>query len=193
MCHHRSQYFPNVRFALLLGIGANISSFPNRGLKHDIRLGDIAVSISSNGHSGIVEYDYGKYETDNTFVLKGSLNKPLSILIGVDGAFQEDEIMNKSRLRKILGKITKQPRFAKPESGDVFFDETFRHVQGVMTVLSVWQSILKTLSSVFESCGTIWIAVNPLYAAETTSSHRCQSNSRQSGAMPNTSQYVLVR
>lgn len=121
-----SQQFPNVRFALLVGIGAVIPG----GTERDIRLGDIAVSIPRDGHPGVVEYDYGKYEADGTFVLKGSLDKPHPILISADGALQEDEIMNKNRLRKILKKSTEKAGYARPESDDILFDETFRHVTG---------------------------------------------------------------
>ncbi|TQW01480.1 phytoene dehydrogenase [Cordyceps javanica] len=126
-----SQQFPNVRFALLVGIGAGIPDSSKGGSKRDIRLGDIAVSIPRDGHPGVVEYDYGKYEADGTFVLKGSLDKPHPILISADGALQEDEIMKKNRFRKMLRKIIEKPGYARPESDDILFDETFQHVEGV--------------------------------------------------------------
>ncbi|KAM0425053.1 hypothetical protein ACHAPT_009612 [Fusarium lateritium] len=119
-----SQQFPNVRFALMIGIGAGIPNFP----KYDIRLGDIAVSIPQENHPGVLEYDFGKYEADGKFVLKGSLDKPPSLLISADGSLEEDEMMNRSRLRRILKDITKQPGYARPNKGDVLFDATFHHV-----------------------------------------------------------------
>lgn len=133
-----SQQFPNVRFALLIGIGAGIPSLSegdlissgSKGSRPDIRLGDVAVSIPSDGHPGVVEYDYGKYEADGKFLLKGSLNKPHPILISADGALQEDEIMNKGRMRKTLKKITKQHKYAKPESNDVLFNKKSSHLTG---------------------------------------------------------------
>lgn len=125
-----SQQFPNVRFALLIGIGAGIPSSCTGGSKRDIRLGDIAVSIPQDGHPGVVEYDYGKYKADGTFVLKGSLNKPHPILISADSALQVDEIMNKNQLRKTLKKIIEKPNYARPASDDILFDETFRHIEG---------------------------------------------------------------
>ncbi|KAE8342696.1 hypothetical protein BDV24DRAFT_162228 [Aspergillus arachidicola] len=69
-----NQRFPNVRFALMVGIGAGIPNPPSR----DIRLGDIAVSIPQHNHPGVIQYDFGKYEGDS-FVLKVPLNKPPSI------------------------------------------------------------------------------------------------------------------
>lgn len=95
-----SQQFSNVWFALMVGIEAGIPNLP----KHDIRLGDITVSIPQDNHPGVVQYDFGRYEQDG-FVLKESLDKPPPILISVNGSLEEDEIMNKRPLRKILKEI----------------------------------------------------------------------------------------
>jgi nucleoside phosphorylase len=119
-----SQQFPKVRFAVMVGIGAGIPSLP----KCDIRLGDIAVSIPRDNHPGVIQYDFGKYEQDETFVLKGSLDKPPSILISADGSLEEDEMMNRSPLRRILRDITNRRGYARPKSGDDLFDQTFHHV-----------------------------------------------------------------
>jgi nucleoside phosphorylase len=118
------QQFPNVKFALMVGIGAGIPCLPKR----DIRLGDIAVSIPRDNHPGVLEYDFGKYEADGTFVRKGSLDKPPLILIGADGSLEDDEMMSRSPLRRILRDIAKQPGYARPKGGDVLFYETFHHV-----------------------------------------------------------------
>ncbi|KAF3228066.1 hypothetical protein TWF191_003004 [Orbilia oligospora] len=116
-----SQQFPNVRFALMIGIGAGI---PN---KRDIRLGDIAVSIPRENHPGVIEYDFGKLKKDG-FTLKGCLNKPPSILLSADGQLDEDERMNKRPFRKILRNIIKQPGYERPNTADVLFDPSFHHV-----------------------------------------------------------------
>lgn len=118
-----AQQFPNIRFALMIGTGGGIPSS-----KFDIRLGDIAVSIPRDGHPGVIEYDYGKYERDGKFVLKGSLNKPPPILISADGSLEEDEEMDESPLGAILEGITNKRGYARPESDDVLFEQTFHHV-----------------------------------------------------------------
>lgn len=118
-----SEQFPNVRFALMVGIGAGIPSLPKR----DIRLGDIAVSIPQDNHPGVIQYDFGKYEEDG-FVLKGSLSKPPSILLSADGSLEEDEMMDRSPLRKVLRDITKRPGFARPSTGDILVDQDFDHI-----------------------------------------------------------------
>ncbi|KAJ5502328.1 hypothetical protein N7463_005202 [Penicillium fimorum] len=66
-----SQQFPNVRLALMVGIGAGIPGLPKR----DIRLGDLAVSIPQDGHPGVIQYDFVMYEQGRV-ILKGCLNKP---------------------------------------------------------------------------------------------------------------------
>jgi nucleoside phosphorylase len=118
------QQYPNVRFALMIGIGAGIPRFP----KHDIRLGDIAVSIPRDNHPGVLAYDFGKYEFNGKFNLKGSLDKPPQILISADESLEEDEMMMKSPLQKILKKITKQPLFTRPKSKDILYDPAFPHI-----------------------------------------------------------------
>ncbi|KAE8376670.1 hypothetical protein BDV26DRAFT_282476 [Aspergillus bertholletiae] len=117
-----SQQFPNVRLALMVGIGAGIPS-----PKYDIRLGDLAISIPQDGHPGVIQYDFVKYEKDG-IVLKGCLNKPPPILISADGSLQEDEIMERRPLERVLRKITSLPKFARPETDDILFDENFHHI-----------------------------------------------------------------
>lgn len=118
-----SQQFPNVRLALMVGIGAGIPRFP----KHDIRLGDLVVSISQDGHPGVVQYDFVKYENDKV-ILKGCLDKPPPILISADGLLQEDEMMMKSSLKRSLKKLMSIPMFKRPDTGDILFDENFHHI-----------------------------------------------------------------
>jgi nucleoside phosphorylase len=118
-----SQQFPNVRLALMVGIGAGIPRLP----KHDIRLGDLAVSIPQDGHPGVVQYDFVKYENDKV-ILKGCLDKPPPILISADGLLQEDEMMRKSPLKRSLKKLTSIPMFNRPDTGDNLFDENFHHI-----------------------------------------------------------------
>lgn len=117
-----SQQFPNVRFALMVGIGAGI---PN--LKHDIRLGDIAVSIPQEAHAGVIQYDFGKYELDG-FVLKGCLNKPPPILTSADKWLEREELKERSPLKRALGRINKIPKFSHPNTADILFHDKFHHI-----------------------------------------------------------------
>ncbi|KAL2782465.1 hypothetical protein BJX66DRAFT_351159 [Aspergillus keveii] len=118
-----SQQFPNVRFAVMAGIGAGLPS-----PKHDIRLGDLVVSNPRDGFPGVVQYDFVKRERGKD-TLKGCLNKPPRILISADGSLQEDEIMERHPLRRALRKITNFSRFKRPVTEDILFDESFHHIK----------------------------------------------------------------
>ncbi|KAB8236407.1 purine and uridine phosphorylase [Aspergillus alliaceus] len=118
-----SQQFPNVRFALMVGIGAGIPNLP----KHDIRLGDIAVSIPQGTHAGVIQYDFGKYEREG-FVLKGCLTKPPPILISADNWLAGEELMDRSPIERTLRRITKISKFSAPDTTDILYDKDFDHV-----------------------------------------------------------------
>jgi nucleoside phosphorylase len=47
--------FPNIRIGLIVGISGGTLS-----RKHDIRLGDIVISASSDGKGSMFQYDFGK-------------------------------------------------------------------------------------------------------------------------------------
>jgi nucleoside phosphorylase len=115
----------NIRFALMVGIGAGIPNF------HDIRLGDIAISIPQDSHAGVIQYDFGKYEQEG-FVLKGCLNKPPSILISADKWLAREELkdrrLRRRPLERALERITKIPRFSRPNTDDILFDDKVRHI-----------------------------------------------------------------
>ncbi|KAJ5218822.1 uncharacterized protein N7498_000921 [Penicillium cinerascens] len=101
--------FPNIRIGLMVGIGGGVPS-----QKHDIRLGDIVVSIPGNGQSGVLQYDFGKTIQGQRFQTTGFLDQPPTILrAAVNGlkaqyegeGHQLDEavnqiLRNKPRLRK---------------------------------------------------------------------------------------------
>ncbi|KAL3491549.1 quinon protein alcohol dehydrogenase-like superfamily [Aspergillus germanicus] len=105
-----SHQFPNIRFALMVGIGAGM---PNL---HDIRLGDIAISTPQDSHAG------------RGFVLKGCLNKPPSILISADKWLTREELKDRRPLERALERITKIPSFSRPNTDDILFDDKFHHI-----------------------------------------------------------------
>ncbi|KAI0886603.1 TPR-like protein [Annulohypoxylon maeteangense] len=67
--------FPNLKIGLMVGIGGGVPS-----KEHDIRLGDVVVSIPANGFGGVVQHDMGKNTKDGGWVRTGSLNGPPSVL-----------------------------------------------------------------------------------------------------------------
>ncbi|KAJ5289542.1 uncharacterized protein N7443_009795 [Penicillium atrosanguineum] len=76
-----TQSFPNIRIALMVGIGGGAPS-----LKHDIRLGDIVVGIPGNGESGVLQYDFGKTIQGKGFQPTGFTNQaPVVLRNAVNG------------------------------------------------------------------------------------------------------------
>ncbi|KAF0329473.1 pfs domain-containing protein [Colletotrichum asianum] len=69
--------FPNVRVGLMVGIGGGA---PSQRSGHDIRLGDIVISSPRDGHTGVLQYDFGKTIQDQEFKVTRSLNLPPDVL-----------------------------------------------------------------------------------------------------------------
>lgn len=73
--------FPNVRVCLMVGIGGGVPS-----KRHDIRLGDVVVSVptfSAKGgnQGGVVQYDYGRTIQEKCFQGARYLNRPPRALL----------------------------------------------------------------------------------------------------------------
>ncbi|KAM3533325.1 hypothetical protein MY4038_003445 [Beauveria bassiana] len=68
--------FTNVRIGLMVGIGGGA---PNA--KHDIRLGDVVVSVPQNGLGGVLQYDFGKEIQDQPFHVTRCLAPPPPVLL----------------------------------------------------------------------------------------------------------------
>ncbi|KAL4895756.1 hypothetical protein BDV59DRAFT_191665 [Aspergillus ambiguus] len=98
--------FPNVRIGLMVGIGGGAPS-----PKHDIRLGDIVVSIPLNGQSGVIQYDYGKTIQGQKFHLTGFLDQPPTILRAAVNGLQAQYEMEGNQLEEsIRHALEKKPR-----------------------------------------------------------------------------------
>ncbi|TQW09250.1 vps9-ankyrin repeat-containing protein [Cordyceps javanica] len=67
--------FPNVKIGLMVGIGGGVPS-----KRHDIRLGDVVVSASSNGEPGVFQYDFGKLIQEGDFQYTRVLNQAPALL-----------------------------------------------------------------------------------------------------------------
>lgn len=63
-------------FGLMVGIGAGAPS-----TEHDIRLGDVVVSNPGERSGGVIQYDFGKIETNGKFVITGHLDRPPTVLL----------------------------------------------------------------------------------------------------------------
>ncbi|POR38488.1 Uncharacterized protein TPAR_01313 [Tolypocladium paradoxum] len=67
--------FPNIRIGLMVGIGGGAPS-----PKHDIRLGDVVVGATRDGHGGVWQYDFGKTVQSRSFHTTGRLDQAPTVL-----------------------------------------------------------------------------------------------------------------
>lgn len=115
--------FPNIRIGLMVGIGGGAPSE-----KHDIRLGDVVVSVPRDGESCVFQYDFGKTIQSQTFHPTGFLNQPPIILrTAVSGLESQYEINGHQIQETINGILDKTPRLrAKYERPDPETDRLYQ-------------------------------------------------------------------
>ncbi|KAJ5702793.1 hypothetical protein N7488_010341 [Penicillium malachiteum] len=106
--------FPNIRIALMVGIGGGA---PSR--KHDIRLGDIVVGIPGNGEGGVLHYDDGKEIQNQSFKATGFVNQAPTILLTAVQELASQYIMEGDGIEDTISDILeRKPRlrrqFARP-------------------------------------------------------------------------------
>jgi nucleoside phosphorylase len=107
--------FPNVRIGLMVGIGGG-APIP----KHDIRLGDIVVSVPRDGKGGVSQYDFGKTIQGQSFRPTGFLNQPPMVLRGAVSGLKSQYESDGHQLEDAINSILeKKPRllqkYRRPE------------------------------------------------------------------------------
>jgi ankyrin repeat protein/nucleoside phosphorylase len=119
--------FPRVQYRLLVGIGGGVPSN-----KHDIRLGDVVVSMPDGQYGGVVQYDLGK-DTEAGFNLKGSLLPPPRMLTNAVGLMKSDHYAKQNRISEFISEMTrKEPNlstfYQRPSAdSDVLFRSGSQH------------------------------------------------------------------
>ncbi|KAH7123435.1 hypothetical protein B0J13DRAFT_612182, partial [Dactylonectria estremocensis] len=119
--------FPSIKWQFLLGIGGGMPS-----ARHDIRLGDVVISMPEGQYGGVVQYDLGKDTVDN-FQLKGFLSPPPTMLRSAVELMRSDHWMAENKVEEfLLQMLQKGPRlsaYQRPPAGhDVLFDADYPHV-----------------------------------------------------------------
>lgn len=108
--------FTNVRIGLMVGIGGGA---PNA--KHDIRLGDVVVSVPQNGLGGVLQYDFGKEMQDQPFHVTRCLAPPPPVLLtavsGLRSVYKINghDIQNDIRTRLAENKRLRR-EFSRPDA-----------------------------------------------------------------------------
>jgi len=121
--------FPRANLRLLVGIGGGVPSE-----RHDVRLGDVVVSMPEGTHGGVVQYDMGK-ETVAGFERKGFLQPPPDEWRNSVVRMQSDHRIKDNRIATFLSMmLEKHPRlkeYRRPAAKqDVLFLPTYEHVAG---------------------------------------------------------------
>lgn len=118
-----SRTFPSIEWRFLVGIGGGVPS-----AKHDIRLGDVVVSMPEGEYGGVVQYDLGK-DTDDGFKLKGFLWPPPTILRNAVELMRIE--LSEEEMAEVLRDRCRLSKYERPASKhDVLFEEDYSHVAG---------------------------------------------------------------
>ncbi|KAI0812200.1 nucleoside phosphorylase domain-containing protein [Xylaria sp. FL0064] len=118
--------FSSIRWRFLTGIGGAVPE------THDIRLGDVAVSMPAGCHGGLVQYDLGK-DTDGGFALKGFLSAPPPELRGAVLEMKSDHRVSDNKVEEFISLMLQKGSglddYRRPPSGaDVLFAADYQHV-----------------------------------------------------------------
>ncbi|KAL7804902.1 ankyrin repeat-containing domain protein [Trichoderma aethiopicum] len=102
--------FPNIRIGLLVGIGGGAPS-----KKHDIRLGDVVVSIPSSKASGsVLHYDFSKAVHGHKFEIIGYLNLPPPLLRAASNGLKAKYESDGHKIQESIDRaLQKKPRLRK--------------------------------------------------------------------------------
>ncbi|THY16519.1 hypothetical protein D6D00_08865 [Aureobasidium pullulans] len=101
--------FPNIKVGLMVGIGGGAPS-----ASHDIRLGDVVVSVPNRNSGGVFPYDQGIAIKGQRFQQRGHLNSPPSIVLEAVSHLRTRYILDGHRLKEnIEALLVRMPRLRK--------------------------------------------------------------------------------
>ncbi|XXG98998.1 hypothetical protein Hte_005331 [Hypoxylon texense] len=117
--------FPSIKWRFLVGIGGGVTK------KHDIRLGDVVVSMPDGQYNGLVQYDLGK-ETTAGFVTKGSLQHSPSVLRSAIERMKSDHRAHENKIDEFISAMLQRgkdlAKYRRPTTeSDVLFEENYPH------------------------------------------------------------------
>lgn len=129
---HLQRTFPSIQYRLLVGIGGGAPS-----CDHDIRLGDVVVSMPDGQSGGVIQYDLGK-DTEDEFTLKGFLCSPPPVLRGAVIRMQSDHLGTQSKINDFMSTLVEKGKhFASyqrpPANSDLIFEPDYPHEAGQVT------------------------------------------------------------
>ncbi|KAF2224457.1 hypothetical protein BDZ85DRAFT_102571 [Elsinoe ampelina] len=110
---HMKRSLSYLRFCLLVGIAAGL---PQLDHGNDIRLGDVVVSVPSGTSPGVIEYDFGKLESNDKFQRLGSLSNPPDILLNAVSCLKARYRRKGSMVQQTIQEmLQRNPRLSEPD------------------------------------------------------------------------------
>lgn len=124
--------FKSIRFALLVGIGGGV---PGKG--KDIRLGDVVVSYPTRTYTGVVQYDYGKFDGNGHIQRKDWFSPPPSKVLSAVTSLEAYHTRPKNPINDMLGFLDELGEdYAYPEASealDFLYQADHNHVPDAET------------------------------------------------------------
>ncbi|KAI1748716.1 nucleoside phosphorylase domain-containing protein [Xylaria castorea] len=118
--------YPSIKWRFLTGIGGGVPE------SHDIRLGDVVVSMPEGRYGGLVQYDLGK-DVDSGFQLKGFLSAPPTELRSAVCEMKSDHRVSDNKIDRFITAMLQKgsgfDNYRRPSSeSDVLFAAEYHHV-----------------------------------------------------------------
>ncbi|KXJ86362.1 hypothetical protein Micbo1qcDRAFT_152945 [Microdochium bolleyi] len=120
--------FPEIRFALMVGIGGGAPTKQN-----DIRLGDVVVNLPGDKHGGVVQWDFGKELQEHGFQRTGFLNQSPEALRTAIRDLQTDHDIHGHGLEDAVDQVLQRSKklrdlYQRPDPEmDRLFERAFVH------------------------------------------------------------------
>lgn len=123
--------FPNIRMAVLVGIGGGIPcpNIPEDPLD-DIHLGDVVVGWPGDGKPACVYHDRGRSMVDGQFEIVGTMQNPDWRLTNALGILMSDHELGRTKFSDQLARLQNHKKFARPRVEDRLFKAAYHHIGG---------------------------------------------------------------
>lgn len=117
--------FPSIKWRFLVGIGGGIPSS-----YHDIRLGDVVVSMPDGKYGGVVQYDLGR-DMNTGFETKDFLWPTPTLLRSAVETMRSDHLVRENKIMEYLSAMQQRwPRltaYKRPSEPDILYQEDYDH------------------------------------------------------------------
>ncbi|OPB40511.1 vps9-ankyrin repeat protein [Trichoderma guizhouense] len=128
--------FPNIRFALMVGIGSGVPDSPNPDPRKDIRLGDVVVGSPMNGLAGVIHAEMVGVAGEPNLRMKTRIYNPPNVLIKGIRRLQLDHGFGKGKMWTDIDQVVNLGVPALEDAGypgvehDLLFKSDYQHSAG---------------------------------------------------------------